>query len=611
MTWSRYRGAMYGTVVLKATVALHDGRLGTMKGSTAVNWCDTLGTSGALERADESHPFTGGGGVIVTGFLYAHAASDRDPALARVMVGTDQPVIDKVIASERAGKIPLVWEHALRTVDNPSGTPHPILVDPRDITKTIGLGAVAPSWGPRVHLLPAPIAARDNILELPDRLDPRFFNAAPRDQQCAPLTGTEGILLVNLVPNVPQFRSWLPALSVSSRIAMDGVTLPPMAFVLDTLVIDAEAPQVQVIWRGVTQISPTARYMDLEVTLSGNFEEPPPETQAVQTQSLPRQPTEPTLPAMALPTAPAPRVLPSGPRQLSYLDNPTHAVMERTAAGVSLEDLDLSSVDLQGIDLSGQSFARSRLDGANLSGTKLIGANLWGASLVGANLAGAIFDGADLEDANLSKVVGQKSSFVRAKMLRANLTGARLDNAVLDEADLSDCEAAGLALMSAKLRRAKLNRGKLDRALLVGADFREASLDFASLAKSSLDEAVFTGASLTDAELTQCAADGSNFVNARLARAKLTQSRFAAAAMTGADLSSANLERSDFSKALLDGALLDHAVAANAKFVAAKMTGASMKGTNLTNADLTQARLTDVDRSTATLTGAKLANIIE
>ncbi len=602
---------MYGTVVLKATLALHHGRLATLRPSQPVNWCDTLTPSGALEHADESSPFTGGGAVLVTGFMYAQAATEREPGLARVMIGTDQPVIDKVIASERAGKIPLVWEHALRTVDNPVGTDLPVLVDPRDMTKTIGLGPVAPSWGPRVHLLPAPIGSRDNIMELPERLDPRFFNPAPRDQQCQPFKGTEGILLVNLVPNIPEFRSWLPALSVAARMSIDNVPVAQLMWVLDTLTIDAETAIAQVVWRAVAPVLATARYVNLEVTLSGSFEEPPPEAPAPETQSLPRLPTEPNLPVPEVAPVRVARVLPTGPRQLSFLDNPTHNVMQRAAAGGALEDLDLSSVDLQGLDLSGLSFARSRLDGANLSGTKLIGTNLWGATLVGANLAGAILDGADLEDANLSKALGQKASFARANMLRVNLSGARLDNATLDEADLSDCDAVGVGLMGAKLRRAKLNRAKMEKALLVGADFQDASLDFATLAKSSLDDANFAGASLADAELTQCAADGSNFVNARLARAKLTQSRFAAASMTGADLTSANLDRCDFSKAHLDSALLDHAVAPSAKFIGAKMTGASLKSTNLSGADLTQARLTDVDRSTANLTGAKLTNVIE
>ena len=40
-------------------------------------------------------------------------------------------------------------------------------------------------------------------LELPEQLDPRFFNPAPLDQQCQPFKGNEGMVLINLVRNEP------------------------------------------------------------------------------------------------------------------------------------------------------------------------------------------------------------------------------------------------------------------------------------------------------------------------------------------------------------------------------------------------------------------------
>lgn len=610
VTWSRYRGASYATVVLKASLALHHGRLATRQTPLAINWNDALRPSGALDRADETAPFSGGGAVLVSGFLYSQAASPREPALGRVLVGTDKPLVDKVIAAEQSGKIPLAWEQALRTSDNPVGTDYPVLVNPRNPTIAVGLGPVSPSWGPRVKLLPAPIGIRDNVLELPDRIDPRFFNPAPVDQQCQPLQGSECIVLINLVPNAPEFRTWLPALTISANISLDAIPLPPLTFLLDTLLIDAERLQAQVIWRAVTPIPPTTRLLTLEATLQGNFEEPAPETQAPATQAVaPQETPERTITETA--AQPAARVLPSEPRQLRRLANPTRSIMQLAAERASLEDLDLSGVDLHGLDLSGLSLAHSKLDGANLSGTNLSGSNLWACSLIGAELAGARLDGADLEDANLSKALGTKVSFARASMARAKLAGARLEGAVLDDADLTDCDATGVALMSAKLRRLKANRANFTRALLVGADFQEAWLDFATFSKSSLDEANFAGASLADAELTHCAADGSSFANARLARARLSQSRFTSAALTGADFTSANLEKADFSRAQLDGAVLNHVAAGAAKFLHANLSGASLENADLRGADLSGARLTKVNRAGAKLDGAKLTGTLE
>lgn len=608
VTWSRYRGALYGTLVLKATLALQHGRLATLLPPKAVAWCDTPRASGALDLADESAPFSGGGAVLVRGFVYAREASELEPTLARVVVGTDRPVVDKVVAAIRSGKIPLLWEQALLTHENPAGTPHPVLLDPRDPSRAIGFGPIAASWTPRVELLAAPIGVRDQILELPDRLDPRFFNPAPRDQQCRPFQGSEAIVLTNLSATLPELRTWLPALAVRAKLTVD---LAPQqaAFFLDTLSIDAEAATGQVVWRAVVPMPPGARVVAFEVTLDGRFEPPPPVEAAPETQ--PARETTPPAPETAAPAAPAAptraaRVTTSAPAQRLRFPDARSALLERMAAGQPLDDLDLEAADLSGLDLSMRSLGRCKLDGANLRGTNLRGANLWSASLVGADLATARLDDADLEEADLTKAAAQKASFVRATLARAKLGKARLDSAVLDDADLSDCAATGVALLGARLRRARANRAKLDRAVLVSADLQDASLDFATLERSSLDEASFDNASLADAELVQCVADQASFVKARLARAKLGKARLDSAVLRGADLTSANLDGADLTKAQLDDALLDYASLRGAKLVGADLTRASLRDCDLGQADLTGARLTDTDRSSANLAGAKL-----
>ncbi len=612
MVWSQHAGVRYATIVLKATLELQHGRLATLLPPKPVIWCDKPRASGALERADESVPFSGGGSVLVHGFVYAQAASEREPAFGRVWVGSDRPMVDKVIAVERSGRTPLLWEQALLTHENPAGTPHPSLVNPKNRDRTIGLGPIASSWSPRFELISGPIGVREQVLELPDRFDPRFFNAAPPDQQCRPFQGNEGIVLVNLVPKVPELRSWLPALSVGARVAINGVAAQP-AFFLDTLTIDAETRVTEVVWRAVLTLPPGSQMFVFEAVLNGRFEAAPeeaaPETQQAPEVFVPPQPIEAPAPIAAPPRAP--RVTASPPPALERFDDPRRAVMDRLKSGASLDDLDLEGADLSGLDLSMRSLGRTKLDGATLKGANLKGANLWSASLAGADLSGARFENADLEGANLTKARAQKSSFVRALLTGATLVKARFDGAVLDEADLSDCNASGVAFMETKLRRVKANRAKLDRALLVHADFQDAALDFAVLEKCSLDDASFDGASLTDADLTQCVADRSSFVKARLARAKLAKVRLTSAVMTGADLTGANLEGADLSGAHLDGALLDRAHVRGAKLVGAVLNGASLQGTDFGGADLTGARLTKTDRSSANLEGAKLAGVVE
>lgn len=608
MTWSRHRRALYGTLVLKATVGLHHGRAVSLRPPTAVRWCEIPRRSGALDHADDSAPFSGGGAVLVRGFLYAHQASAQDPALGRVIVGADKPMVDKVIASERAGKIPLTWEHALRTLDNPVGMEQPYLVDPRDLSRAIGVGPIAATWSPRVHMLFAPITVHDQILELPEQLDPRFFNPAPFDQQCQPFKGNEGMVLVNMVPNIPEFRTWLPGVSVAAQVAINNNPVQARFF-LDTLAIDAEAGEANLVWRAVLPLPPGTTRVVFEATLLGAFEAPPVIVEvAPVTQSDPRGHAQ-TAP-VAIAVRP-PRVLPAEPRQLPRFPDPRRAVMERLQANASLEDLDLTGVDLQGLDLSKRSLARSKLDGANLRNVRLIEAEMWGVSLVGADLAGARLDGADLELANLSGAKAQKAFFTRANLSRATLVKARFDGATLDEADLSDCDATGITLMEAKLRRAKANRAKLEKSLLLNANFQEASLDFAKMEKSSLDDTSFTGASLADADLTKCVADRSNFEKARLARAKLTQVRFASANLMSADFTGADLEGADLTRSQLQGAILDRVTSRNAKYVDADLTGASLQNADLSGADLSGATVSKTDRSTTNLTNAKIVTMIE
>ena len=609
VTWARYRGGLFATIVLKATVALHHGRGASLLAPKAIVWCDKEGPSGALEVADEAVPFSGGGAVLVRGFLYAEALGNAGLALGRVVVrsGTT-PLVDKVIGADRTGRIPLDWELALRTHENPIGTLDPVLVDPREPTRAAGMGPVAPGWAPRVHFVSAPIRVIEQVYELPE-LDPRHFNPAPHGLQCRPLQGNEEIVLLNLTPNLRDLRSSLPGMSVSANVSIDGAPVRA-SFFLDVLTIDAEACTASVVWRAVMPVPPSASLLSFQAALSGDFQPPPVVIEpAPATVPVPEVAAPAPTAAPAAPPAPPRRAArvsrPAPPDRLRF-DDPRGALLERLAAGRPLEDLDLEGADLSGLDLSMRSLGRCKLDGANLTGADLRGASLWSASLVGATLDGALLDDADLEDADLTRAKALKASFARATLARAKIEKARMDGATFDEADLCDCLGTGVGLMQAKLRRANVRRARLDRALLVDADLAQASLDFATLTQSSLDEANFEGASLADADLSQCAAEGARFVDARLARAKLHRARLTSTLSSRADFTGAQLEGADLSRARLEGALFDHANARGALFVGATLSSASLNGTVLAGANLTSARLDGADLSRADVTGARL-----
>src|SRR4029453_2547376 len=91
--------------------------------------------------------------------------------------------------------------------------------------------------------------------------------------QCPPFRGNEGILLQNMVPNIPEFRTWLPAISIAAKVSVNGVPGQTMFF-LDTLTMDAEAMQADVLWRGVTPLPANVNVVALEALLGGTFEQP-------------------------------------------------------------------------------------------------------------------------------------------------------------------------------------------------------------------------------------------------------------------------------------------------------------------------------------------------
>ncbi len=587
VTWSRFRRTLYATLTLKATVALVNGKPAEVVRPETFRWIDKARGNGAIDRPDEGAPFLGAAEVLVYGFMYAYGAGPGLPARARVMVGVDRPLVDKTIHAETNGKIPLLWEEALITSDNPVGTEEPRILHPRDPTRAVGLGPLAPSWQLRVQYLSAPVNRLSDVLELCDPLDPRYFNTASPDQQCASFQGTEAIVLTSLVANVVEFRTWLPALTVRARAGVDGVPTP-LAFTLDTLAIDADACRANLLWRTAIPLAPGARVIAFQAGLEGGFDR-----QRVLSPPAPERKPEPAqqqivvVPVQKAPEPTRPKARPP----LIAVPDPRAAVLDRLAKNLPMEGLDLSKGNLTAIDLTGRSLAFSKLEGADLSRSCL--------------------ERADLEGADLSMVKAERVSFAGAKLSNAKLVQAQLSHASFDEADLSDADLSRAILMEAKLRRVRANRAKLERATLVNADLTDATLDFASLEKCSIDEANFSGASLADANLAQCVGQGARFPKARLARANLRSARIGGALMNGADLAGANLEKTDLTGARLDDACLDGATAPGAKLARADLSRATMKGTLLQGADLSGARVTGADRASANLDGAITKGWIE
>lgn len=114
-----------------------------------------------------------------------------------------------------------------------------------------GFGFVSPDWEPRVALAGTYDARweRERMPLLPADFDPRFFNCAPsRLQSAAYFSGGEPVRLEGLHADgertfeLPHDRIWLDLLTPGDRVGSHAARL-------DTVVIDATAGLVQLVWR--------------------------------------------------------------------------------------------------------------------------------------------------------------------------------------------------------------------------------------------------------------------------------------------------------------------------------------------------------------------------
>jgi hypothetical protein len=190
-------------------------------------------------------------------------------------------------------RIPLQWERAFggwdRTASNPDlhrceprnpvgrgfwtawpegvdRLPLPNLEDPHDLITSfehrpqpMGFGFIGPNWMPRAQWAgtcdEAWMASRMPLP--PSDMDPRFLQGAPADQVSAqPLRGDEMVAVVGASPLGPlQFQ--LPGSGVPPRfdVLMRPSGQQTLHARLDTVIVDADALTVSLLWRAAMPVS--------------------------------------------------------------------------------------------------------------------------------------------------------------------------------------------------------------------------------------------------------------------------------------------------------------------------------------------------------------------
>ena len=231
-------------------------------------------------------------------------------------------------------------------------------------------------------------------------------------------------------------------------------------------------------------------------------------------------------------------------------------------------NVDLSRAELGSRGAAESSFFQLVLDQVDLSGINWKFANLNQASF-----KGSIFRGRG-EDGHWDTYDDAIANLSLAQMKQANFTDANLSRVIMNRSDLSG---------------AILNKANLSHARLIGADLSSTQLVGANLQGALLEKASLTGADIGDAKF-----HGANLYGARLSRV----------IAMGTNLSHANVTNTDWRGADLSGAYLDKANLSNANLSATRLTGAVLRGARLENANLQNADLSFVDLRGANVTGA-------
>jgi uncharacterized protein YjbI with pentapeptide repeats len=560
---------------------------------------------------------------------------DRGHDGAVVKVGPTDP--------EPFERIPLVYErafggpgHGENPVGRGMGTVElPNLEDPDDLIRgpasrpaTACFAPLAPGWPTRWKSL-GTFTTRwlnEGWPYFPHDFDWSHYQCAPKPQQTDHLAGDERFAITGAHAEHTHLEGRLSGerprcFMVTTPEEAPGAdhALEEVKLLLDTAVFDTDAMTVNLVWRGVVEVSgelaPEIATWFLFMEAAG--------AETSHTEAYVRLVAE-VAPAKVVDDAASPAndvredaeldadlaarqeqvnealadvAAPLAPeRPGRALEPAVRAVAEALlVSGGSFDGVDLADGDLAGLDFSGRSMLGCRLSRADLRGANLAGADLRAADLAGANLTDAVLDGARLDRADLTEAQGERASFRAARGERAQLgkgtwTEARFDGAVLPRLDMTE----------ARFDHAVFDEAVLTRARLFGSSARRASLR-----RTKLEDALCEGLDLEGAALFEIEGTGSNWERANLADASVLACRF-----DDTNLMRARLMRADVSATSLVEARMRRVDATAAKLVKCNLMAADLKAAVLRDADFTYANLYSAEVWKADVRGARFDHAI-
>jgi uncharacterized protein YjbI with pentapeptide repeats len=482
----------------------------------------------------------------------------------------------------------------------------------------VRLGPIGPNDPARVELLGSFDEAwlEERWPFLPADCDPRAFQAALPALRTQAIRDGDRLRVTGLLDGGGVIDLPLPAMRPRAfAIASPDAPVAEAPLKLDTLLLDAGARRLELVWRGSLPRSPDDA---AERGLIVRHTEDGPEGALLLDRAIAvlRSPQwAETITSAGAP--PSPRPLEDAIRRWAELAKKLAA----RATAQTAEPRRAARADVLRDVAARKSFAGRDLTRVDLAGADLRNADLRGAILRGATLDDAQLEGADLSGAVLASASISRASFDRAKLARADLRAARAEGASFREAELDHAVFSRAELRAARLAGARGKSVMFVEADLSSADLGAAKLPKADFSKAKIEKASLVGADIGDAKLYETRAagaklDGAGLVDARFELADLREASFQEARATGSTWDGANLSRAlfprtdltgaVFSAANLRGAKLPGARAERASFRAADLTGADLRGANLRGASFLDARLDDAQLGEANLHTAEL-----
>lgn len=307
--WQAHTGAHALTVVVKATFVVAPGECALAPEQEPVHeedgsWDDDPARS--VVTPSDKAPYKPRADVILVGHAYAPGKQPVRSVMTRLVVGEFEKSIEvwcdrgfrlqdnQLFEGPRFTKMPLRWERAAGgpETDNPVGmmfdaapdgygmVPIPNLQPPgmfvskrSDTFAPVGYGPVGGEWPSRKQWL-GRLAGAFSLAEwdehpLPEGLDPRYFQAAPMDQQVTEIRPDEQIVLEGLYPEHARVVTRLPG--VRPSVVVDRATgeREVVKLIADTLWIDTDRGVCCVVWRGMIGLRSAEEAGRIAVTMEG------------------------------------------------------------------------------------------------------------------------------------------------------------------------------------------------------------------------------------------------------------------------------------------------------------------------------------------------------